>query len=626
MKEYLLEIGYDEFDIMRFIEDGKLQIIEGEYLIVDPVLFADFIIQVISKSVNPILYFIKENDDNSLMYHVFKYLDLGMYKEASMILTEFNEQHNSFYGKLLLVGLQEKYCKIDDTEYILEDDKYESDVVKDNLKKKELELLTAIELEDYKSSYKLLMDIKGIYDKNQESLPFNVIAEFLMEIRRLSTNHRRVSHHTDFTMTGDFDSVVYGLLKEIDYYRLETFIKESISEGKKSVKLEIYNLLLDKVIHLNNINLKYIQDSMKIDVQTRSLSDVLEGPHMPYMTGEFIKELLNPVKEEDNHVNYYKEYEELYTKRDFEGAKEALKQFDNNLKRMNVFKELDYQFNELDLWIDATKDIDDDYKKIIFESYDDAIMLMVHGKYEEAINILFYLLSIENVNTVKIASLLGRCYYELKNYVLAIEYYSKVKEGYISPEDIYYLIYAYFKLGEYQKALNLIPKYEHYYPDENVKLHYIESICYVKLHEYAEAIDSLESCEAMNVIYYNMPIEYIREKEIINKIKNGKKIDCYSEDDFVSYELTAEETQLRDDIMNGLVTVPSLIRMGTVKVHGLKEKIEYLFSCAKVYMQIGKEEEGNEICKFVNNLINDPRLEKKEKETFTLRLKNYTTI
>ena len=627
MKEFLIRYGYNEQEVNEFIEQGKLQEMNGEYLIVDSVLFTDFIEKVLDKGVNPILFFIKQDDPNSIMYHVFKYITLGMYKEAQMLLIYFNQEVESFYGRILFCGLEEKYAKDDQIEYIIDESKYDSDVVVENMKLQELSLLSAIELENDKSAYKLLMSIKNIYDKNQESLPFSVIAEFLMEIRRLSTNHRRVSHHTDFTMTGDFDSVVYGLLKEIDYYRLEQFLKDETYKNTKSIKIEIYNLLLDRIIYLNKLNVKYIQDSMLIDVQSKSLTEVMENPHMPYMTGEFINSLLNPVKEEDDdNTNYYQVYEALYKAKDFEGAKEALLKFDTNLKRMNVYKNIDYELNELDIWIENTKDLDEEEKTNLFETYDDCMELIENKKYEEAVNLLHYFSSLCKKTNPKVSSLIGMCYFEQKNYVLAIEYYTRAKDGYISPEDIYNLIYSYFKLGDYEKVLYYIPKYEHYYPDENVKLYYIKSICHVKLKEFSEAIDSLESCEAMNVIYYNMPIEYTREKEIIDKIQNGKNIECYTEDDFVDYELTAEETKLRDEISNGDVNVPTLIRKGTLKKTNIKDKIEYLFSCAKVYMQMDKEEEGNEICKFINSLISDPRLENKEKETFTLRLKNYTTI
>ena len=626
MKEYLLKFGYDEVDILNFIEEGKLQEIEGDYYIINPVLFADFIQRVLNAGSNPILFFTKEDDPDSIMYHVFKYIDLGMYKEAQMLLLYFNEKNDSFYAKQLFIGLEEKYSHKDEIEYILDEDKYESDVVIENLKLQELSLLSNIELENYKSAYKIIMSLKGIYDAHQESLPFSVIGEFLMEIRRLSTNHRRVSHHTDYNMTGDFDSVVYGLLKEIDYYRLKQFLDDENKADKKSIKYEIYNILLDRVLFLNKCNLDYIQDSMKIDVQSKSLTDVMENPHLPYMTGEFINEILHPVKEETNDKNYYKVYEELYVARDFEGAREALIKFDKNLKRMNVYKDINYELNELNIWIENLKDLDEESKKIMIETYDEILSLINNKKYEDAINLSLYLYSIGKLRNPKLTSLIGTCYFELNDYPMAIEYYTAPKSDYISPEDIYNLIYSYFKLGDYQNALYYIPNYEHYYPDENVKLHYIESICHVKLKEYDEAVDSLESCEAMNVVHYNMPIEYNKEKEIINKIKNGKNIKCYSIDDFVDYELTDEETKLRDEISEGSINVPTLIRKGTIKKTNIKDRIEYLFSCAKVYMQMDKAEEGNEICKFINSLITDPRLEKKEKETFTLRLKNYTTI
>ena len=91
-------------------------------------------------------------------------------------------------------------------------------------------------------------------------------------------------------------------------------------------------------------------------------------------------------------------------------------------------------------------------------------------------------------------------------------------------------------------------------------------------------------------------------------------------------DLIDEIRKLRNEIAKGETTLPNLIRMGTLKKYGLRDKIEYLLSCAKVYLQMGLEDEGTELCRFINSMLQDPRLDNKEKETFTLRLKNYTTL
>ena len=100
----------------------------------------------------------------------------------------------------------------------------------------------------------------------------------------------------------------------------------------------------------------------------------------------------------------------------------------------------------------------------------------------------------------------------------------------------------------------------------------------------------------------------------------------YTEDDYVSYALTPEEEKLKEEISSGNTDMGKLIRMGTLKKYNIVEKIEYLLSCAKIYFQLEREDEGKQLCQFIGSLINDPRLDTKEKETFTLRLKNYTTL
>ena len=622
MKDYLLMMGYTEEDINALLYEGKLKDVDGEIIIVDDVIFTDYIINMIDMSIDPTIYFESEKNTDSYLYHIYKYIDLKMFGEAAYLLSLYNRDYpNCFFSQLLYSGLLKLQDK---TEYILEDDKYESEVVRNNLKRKELELLSTIELDQQKESYSITKDLKQLYAPHQEALPFVVIAELMMELRRLSTNHRRVGKHTNLSCTGDADSVILALLKEQDYYRLDRFLKEELENLKNpSVKYEIYTLLVDELVYLNQQNLKYIKDSMVIEAESKDISEGLKYNHIPTFSKEFINQLLNPVKEETHDINYYEVYREYKKQRNYEKAREALVKFDADMKRMNIFKDVDYELNELDILIEMKNSISEEELIYFNKTTDEIENHISSNKYIEAINKLTELEANDKYANPFISNRIGYCYYSLKNYPKAIEYYSKAKTGYISPEDIYNLIYAYFKVGKYNKALALIPRYDYYYPEENVKLYYIESICHVKLNEYAEAIDSLESCEAMNVIYYNMPIEYRREKEIINKIQNGKNISCYTEDDFVSYDLTPEEEKLRDDIAKGNTNVHNLIRMGTLKKRGLIDKIEYLMSCAKVYLQMGLENEGTELCNFVSTMLQDPRLDTKEKETFTLRLKNY---
>ena len=622
MKDYLLMMGYTEENINKLLYEGKLRDIDGEIIIVDDAIFTDYIINLLDMSIDPTVYFEKEKNDNSYLYHIYKFIDLKMYGEAAYLLSLYNRDYpNCYFSKLLYSGL----LKLEDkTEYILNDNKFESEVTRNNLKRKELELLAAIELDEQKKSYDITKDLHHFYDEHQETLPFIVIVELMKELRRLSTNHRRVSKHTDLSCTGDPDSVILALLKEQDYYRLERFLKEELENLRNpSVKYEIYTLLVDELVYLNQLNLKYIKDSMVIEVENKSLSEVLAYNHLPSLSGEFIDKLLNPVKEEVHDKNYYALYKEYKNQRNYEKAKESLLKFDAEMKRMNIFKDVDYEINELNILIEMNRSLTEEEILYFNKTTDEIENNISSGKYIEAINQLIELESSDKYTSPFISNRIGYCYYSLKNYPKAIEYYSKSKTGYISPEDIYNLIYSYFKVGKYNKVLALIPRYDYYYPEENIKLYYIESICHVKLNEFDEAVDSLESCEAMNVIYYNMPIEYRKEKEIINKIKNGKKISCYTEDDFVSYDLTAEEEKLRDDIKKGNTNVHNLIRLGSIKKRGLIDKIEYLMSCAKVYLQMGLEDEGTELCNFVSTMLSDPRLDEKEKETFTLRLKNY---
>ena len=623
MKEYLLIIGYTEEKIKELLELGKLKQIDKEIIIVDADLFADFIIKILAESIDPLVYFQTDDNSDSILYHVFKYIDLKMYGEACCLLDIYNKENpDCFYSNLLKDGLSRIPDK---TEYLMEEDKHNSDYIKSHFKKKELELLAAYELGHRKEANEIYEDIKFAYKCNQDLLPFIVIDKLIDEINKLNTNHRRISKRDSRAITGDPDSIIIELLLKQDYYRIERFLKEEIaSHANPSIKYSIYNILVSEIMYINQQNLKYVQDTIVVDSETNKLENILKLQHIPFLSGEYINKLLHPAKKEERSINYFPVYESLKKEGNYVEAKKALKAFDLDMKRMNVFSDFDYRFNELDILIEMKKTLSEEEMKSYVDSISEAKKLMADSNYTEAIDKLSELN--KKYPNPFVTNMIGSCYYSLEDHTKAVEYYSKAKTGYIYPEDLYNSIYSYYKLGEYEKALNAINRYNYYYPEEIVKLYYIQSICQVKLNEYKEAVDTLELCEAMNVLYYNMPIEYKREKEVIRKISNGRNIECYSEDDFISYDLTLEEEELKNDIKKGKTNVANILRVGTLNKKGLIDKIEYLFSCAKVYFQMEKEDEGLELCKFIETLLKNDRLDKDAKETFTLRLKNYKSI
>ena len=74
MKKCLIEAGYTKTEINRYYKQGKIQKLDDELIIVDSELFSDFIIRLLNKSINPIVFFEYENNQNSFLYHVFKYI------------------------------------------------------------------------------------------------------------------------------------------------------------------------------------------------------------------------------------------------------------------------------------------------------------------------------------------------------------------------------------------------------------------------------------------------------------------------------------------------------------------------------------------------------------------------
>ena len=57
MKKYLLMMRYTKKDIKDLLELGKLKDIDGEIIIVDDILFTDYIINLLDLSIDPTVYF-----------------------------------------------------------------------------------------------------------------------------------------------------------------------------------------------------------------------------------------------------------------------------------------------------------------------------------------------------------------------------------------------------------------------------------------------------------------------------------------------------------------------------------------------------------------------------------------
>lgn len=541
-------------------------------------------------------------EDNKFLKHhialIKKYIKLKQYKIAEDILDKVLEKENNIELKILKNVLAVLPSK---TIYIVDDTDIIDPITLEGLRKIERSLLINLELEDYESFSIDMMNLKYIY---QGTNVLSIIDLFLINYRKLLTNYKTVGKTNLMGAFGQLDEIVLGLLKSNDYYRIWDLVIEYYDNSEYSIKLEIYKILIDRIISYNKRNMGFIKK--EIDLST-SLDNTLGIISKHNLTSISIEDIYQEEEEEiDLKFNYYKLYEDYLKDKKYKEAKNALNNFKKKMKMINVFVDVEYLIKELDVLIENDNDLDVN-KNNANIYFNKAMLDFNNQKYESAIFYFREYNKYVKVENPRILVMIAKCYMKLDSYDRALSYFIEAENKFVYPIDYISIIECLIKLEMFDKVIDYVPKYDYYYPDENPYLYYLLSIAYVNLKEYDLAIDALNTVESINVVHFNVDVPCDIEKDIINKLRNGINVDMYRMTDFINYDLSDDEKKIRKEIeilekqCNG-----DLLKKITSDFNDdeyVKDKIDYLFTVLKIFNLNDRTEEVLTLIKFIEDLI-----------------------
>lgn len=562
-------------------------------------------------------------DDNEFIGRsinlVKKYLRKHQYTICCDILEEILKVEDNIYLQIL-----RNVCKNlpTNTIYIVDESNIKDEATREGIARIERKVL--IELEQGES----LINSKNFYNLASFGIRediYETIIKLLQWANYYKANYRKVSNRDSRAVYGDLDDVVSALITSEDFYRLKEVI-DNISNPKNpfSIKVQIYKILVDTIMDYSKRNNKFIDRERLTSLNKKNEQMLIERYPVSSISVDTIDDEVSAIKV-DFSQNYFQVYKNYYNIKKYKEAKRALQQFHVNMSSLDVSMNLDYLFKELDILIESNQDSEVNKSKV------EGLIKEAEEKTENdklgAIALYLESLKYQSIKNPRIISRIGRLYLEAGDYHEALKYYKEADKTLLYPDDYITVIELLIKTKNYEEVPIYARKYDIYYPEENAYVYYLLSIAYANMSVYDLAEDALETADAINVTCYNTPIEYAREHEIINNLKNNKDDVMYTIDDYVSYDLNEQERELLDKI-DKLKHQDKSSYIVSLKQEGLnkktyEERFTYLLTLIKIFNYKEDNETVEDLIGFVESLITRDSIPDAIKETTEKKLGLY---
>ncbi len=546
---------------------------------------------------------------------VKKYILKHQYAIAKDLLDELLQIDNNIYLQILMRVCT---CLSSKTIYIVDESNIKDAATREGIARMERKMLIDLEKGDnllLNKNFNNLISFDICLDVYE-----NLVSLFKM-VNNFRNNYRLLSNRDLRAVYGDLDSVVSALVSSQDFYRLKNVLDQYVSDNKDfSLKVEMYKILINRIMEYNRRNKEYIDRERLTSINPHNEKSLIERYPVSSISVDSIDEETYMLQV-DFSKNYYEYYQILYDKKRYLEAKRALLQFKVNMSSLEVNINVDYLLKELDVLIANEKDVN--------ASKVNELLTLADNESNKMQKIRMYLgaLKYQTVKNPRIMSKIGNLYYELHNFREALKYYQEADEVFLYPEDYIIMMELFIKCKQYKEVVSVARKYENYYPEENAYIYYLLSIAYANLGYFDLADDALATADAINVAIYNMPVEYAREHEIINNLKNNIASSLYTIDDFVSYDLTKQEKELLGKI-DDLKRTDEVNYFTRLKKEGLSkntiaDKIDYLLMVMKVFNYKEDEERVNDLMTFIEALIENEDVPREIKESTEKTLSLY---
>lgn len=536
----------------------------------------------------------------------------------------------TYDDRLIIYVLRNLCSKLEDNvSYIVSPLVYRDPVILFNYRNMERKLLFLIETGLVEDALEYNKALRSIYIE-QNTLIFDIIHVFLIRLKNVYKDKRMIATRKDLGVFGDTYSVIFALLNACDFYRVREVIKNEYRDNEDRIEYLILDALSNYLKIYLDRNTELIKQEIELNTfGDNSIEEVVGKYELSTISLNTLKEfeeLENNIKAEDGDLNYFEVYQMLNVSGDYKGALSAIRKFQYNMKRLNINVNFDYIEKDLEIrLINDTGVHSDKYNKCVDlgnkaylnEEYDKALKYL-----EDALN------NALKVNPVILAKI-AKCYYYTGDISLALMNFRDAYQSFMYPEDILFYIDLLYEVQDYATLIHVIEKYEEYYVGENPKIHYIKSIAYLNFGKYDKALEEIEYTELIIQEMYTISYEFKYEKSIIEKLRNNKKIEVYSLSDYIDFNLSYEEKEIREriDMLDGITSNSvDLILEDAKNINDSEEVIKYLSSLIKVLLSKSDIKSAKKVYDFTINYINSINVTSEKKNELTLSLKNYRNL
>lgn len=536
-----------------------------------------------------------------------------------------------YYDDSLFIRVLKELCnkKDDNISYIVSPRVYRNPLILYNYRKFERSLLFYIQTGLLDRALEINKELRNIYIE-QNTLIFDIIHVFLIRINSLIKNKRMISSRKELGVFGDTYSVIFALLNANDFYR----VREVINSEYKNDEVRMDFLILHSLSEMMKIyldkNSQLINKEISLNTfGTNTVEDVIGKYELSSISFEMLKDF-EDISDQENYyagdLNYFEEYEMLLVIGDYEGALTAIKRFEFKMHSLGVKVNFDYIEKDLEIRILNSKGISaEEYERLIHlgnKAYLDSDYRSAIKYFDDALNYA------KKINPVILAKI-GDSYYRDGDIDIALMHFRDAYNEFMYPNDLLTFIELLYQVEDFQTLLKVADKYEEYYNGENPKIHYYKSIAYLHLNLYEIALEEIEMTELIIQEMYGITYEFKYEKDIINNLNNGKKVSFYNMDNYIDFNLSYEEKEMREKIKTLSDISSNTVELVLEDAKGRnepKEVIHYLSMLIKVLISDNKISDAKKVYDFSIKYIDDANITDEKKNEFTLSLKNYRNL
>lgn len=559
---------------------------------------------------------------------MIKYVNMHQYAVALEFVNAMGKKTNSYCIDVLKKLLSHKN---DNTKYILEDGVYPSSVTNDNLHRMEREALVVLETGDLYDYYESMETLELIYE-NQDPLPLMIINSMTSAVFLFEAVENHVSGRSFSVFFGEFSSVLLELLNKEDYYRIDELIKRERSEEGFSIYLEMINIISDKIMELNRRNIDYVRKTIiSSNTGEQDIDELLDGASLSVIDGDILREYEDNefISKEDN-TNYYSLYLKYFNQGEYKEALKALIKMNKKGRVLGFFINIDYLLYELRLYISNELESSKDAMESN-QARDAGDEFFKEGNYIEAIKEYDKSLGLVPHKIPKTIAKVAKCYFELSDYKKAYDTLKTIPINGFYPDDLVMMLECMFKLEEYSKMLRIYRSLEEVSPKYSIKIYYMMSIVFIKLHKYREAREMLGIAQELNYDYNNAVVDYEEEYQAIERCEREKDDHCYSMDSFIDLQLSEEEIDITEELdmyryQYDEEFIKALVEDVRKSEKEDKDKILYLLSVIKILKVQGEDDNIQIIYDYLDELVDNSNISKLDQKEFTLAMKNYKKI